>query len=79
MDIRRERVEEHEAAKQIRELEEKHGIEIGDGSKILMVTAVQNAENVLESFHRDGADGYLNKPFLYSDVKKELQKLGISY
>lgn len=79
MDIRMERVDGHEAAKGIRKLEEEQGIQLGDGSKILMVTAVENAENVLESFHRDGADGYLTKPFLYSEVKKELRKLGISY
>jgi two-component system, chemotaxis family, chemotaxis protein CheY len=51
----------HETLREIRRLEEQEGIHLGNGMKIVMVTALGNKENVLSAFS-EGCEYYIVKP-----------------
>jgi two-component system, chemotaxis family, chemotaxis protein CheY len=51
----------HETLREIRRLEELEGIHLGNGIKIVMVTALGNKENVLSAFS-EGCEYYIVKP-----------------
>ncbi len=51
----------HETLRELRRLEELEGIQLGNGVKIVMVTALGNKENVLSAFS-EGCEYYIVKP-----------------
>jgi len=50
----------------------------GDGphSKIVMLTSLTDQKTVLKAI-KSGCDGYIYKPFVKEDIKKQLIKLGL--
>jgi len=72
LDIKMPVMDGHETLKQIRALEEKKGVFVGSGVKIVMVTALGDKKNILEAFH-EGCEYYLVKPF---QQQKILELLG---
>lgn len=62
LDIRLPEVNGHEILRKVRELELRHALPPDATSKVIMISALQDGENVLGAF-RDQCDGYLVKPF----------------
>ncbi len=61
MDIMMPEMDGREAVRQIRALEEEHGILSTSGAKIIMTTAVDDVKEVIRCFH-ELCDSYLTKP-----------------
>ncbi|MCP4750269.1 MAG: response regulator [Proteobacteria bacterium] len=74
LDIMMPNMDGHQTLQKIREIEDENNIVVGDGSKIVMVTALANKENVLSAFS-DGCEYYLVKPLQQTrlfDLMKEM-------
>lgn len=67
LDIKMPVMDGHEALQEIRAIEEKHGIFVGDGVKVVMVTALGDKKNILDAF-QEGCEYYLVKPFQQQKV-----------
>ena len=76
LDIMLPGMDGHEALKQIRAAESESGYQVGQGSRIVMTTALKDADNVMGAF-RGEADGYLVKPIEADQLHKQLQTLGL--
>jgi len=74
MDVNMPNLNGIEALKKIRSLEEKYNIFGLDVAKILMVTASEKKEIVMNSF-KSGCEGYLIKPFDQNQIKKTLKEI----
>lgn len=61
MDIMMPEMNGHDALKHIRNIEEKKGIQLGNGAEVVMVTALSDRQNVLSAFS-EGCEYYLVKP-----------------
>ncbi|MBN2711615.1 MAG: response regulator [Planctomycetes bacterium] len=77
MDIMMPNMDGRSAVRKIRRIEEARGIMLGDGAKIVMITALGDSENVFGSFHRDGCDGYIVKPFDQKNITEVLTRIGL--
>ena len=66
-----------EVLAKIRALEFEHGISGLDGTKVLMLTALRDAETIIKSF-RLQCEGYLTKPIHKEDLFREIANLGLS-
>lgn len=60
-----------ETLKNIRKFEQENGIKGLDGTKIIMITVVENSKDIMASFN-EGCEGYIIKPF---DKEKIIGKL----
>lgn len=76
LDIMMPEMDGQEALKRIRDLEEKRGILSSDGSKILMITALDDVKNLSRAF-KGLCDGYLAKPINREKLMAELRNLGL--
>lgn len=65
-----------EALTKVREMEEEHGVCLGDGSKIIMTTAMEDSKNVRSAF-KSLADGYVVKPIEKKKFIATLQDIGL--
>ena len=74
LDIKMPVMDGHETLKQIRALEEKNGVFVGNGVKIVMVTALGDKKNILEAFH-EGCEYYLVKPFQQQKILELLNEM----
>ena len=74
LDIMMPSMNGHEALKKIRKIEESKGFNVGQGAKVIMVTALGDKKNVLDAF-KEEADGYLVKPVEKSKLMKQLEKI----
>lgn len=63
-----------ETLTKIRELEEKHNITGLDRVKIIMVTALDQRDEVMTAF-KSGCESYLVKPVSKNDIRKALKDL----
>jgi two-component system, chemotaxis family, chemotaxis protein CheY len=77
LDIMMPNMDGHHALKEIRALEKAAGVDLGDGAKVVMITALGDCENVFDAFHREGCDGYIIKPFERGNVQATLEKIGL--
>lgn len=75
MDIKMPVKDGHSAVAEIRRIEEEGGTVVGDGTKIIMVTAFADRSNVMGSFWQDGCDAYLVKPFTRAALFDVLERL----
>lgn len=62
--------------KEIRRLEEAAGYPVGAGSKIVMMTALRDKDNILAAF-RAACDGYLPKPIDRRKLEEQLRGLSL--
>jgi two-component system chemotaxis response regulator CheY len=76
LDIMLPEMDGQEALKRIRSAEAAAGFAIGQGSKIVMTTALSDANNVMSAF-RGEADGYLVKPIERDKLEQQLTALGL--
>jgi two-component system, chemotaxis family, chemotaxis protein CheY len=74
LDIMMPNMNGHEALVKIREIEASKGFNVGQGAKVIMVTALGDKKNVLDAF-KEEADGYLVKPVEKSKLIRQLEKL----
>ena len=74
LDIMMPEMDGQDALKSIRSLEEKAGIKLGKGSKIAMVTSVDDAKSIIQAF-REACEVFLVKPIDKSKLLKELRKM----
>ncbi len=76
LDIMMPRLNGQDALKEIRSIENERGFEIGKGTKIIMITALNDKRNIMESF-KSQADGYIIKPVIQEDLINKLKNLGL--
>ena len=76
LDIMMPKVDGHKVLKEIRKTEEEKGIFGKKAVKVVMTTALDDPQNVMESFKSD-ATGYITKPFDEEDFIKTLTDLKI--
>ena len=75
LDIMMPEMNGHEALKEIRSFEAEKGIAVGDGVKVVMVTALGDSRNVLSAFS-EGAEYYLVKPIKQKKLFELLEEMG---
>ncbi len=76
MDIMMPEMDGREATRQIRALEEEHGILSTSGAKIIMTTAVDDVKEVSRCFH-ELCDSYLTKPVDLGVLLGQLKSYGL--
>ncbi len=77
LDIMMPEMDGRETLQKIRDIEKDAG-RIGlDGVKIIMTTSLKDYKNVLGAF-RDGADGYLVKPYSKEELHHLMEKLELA-
>jgi two-component system, chemotaxis family, chemotaxis protein CheY len=76
LDIMMPEVDGQIALKGIRTMEESEGVLVGDGVKIIMVTALSDKENVFTAF-KGLCDAYLVKPIDKAKLLKHLKEFGL--
>lgn len=76
MDILMPDMDGVDALKGIREWEESHNIQLGNGVKVVMVTASKTSDSVLSSFS-EGCEAYVVKPFGKEDLTRAISELGL--
>lgn len=77
LDIMMPAMNGRDALKQLRARESEMGIEGLARVKAVMMTCLDDAENVVGSFFDSGCEGYLTKPFSKEKLIAELKKIGI--
>ncbi len=76
LDIMMPKMDGQVALKKIRAAEEAKGILLGQGTKIVMTTALRDSANVIQAF-REMCDGYLTKPIEKEKLLALMRKLGL--
>ncbi len=76
MDIMMPELDGREAVRQIRALEEKHGILSTYGMKIIMTTAVDDMKEVIRCF-QELCDSYLTKPIDLTELLTHMRSFGL--
>ena len=74
LDIMLPGMDGQEALEKIRAAEADKGYRVGEGARIVMTTALGDAENVMSAF-RHQADGYLVKPIEAEKLDQKLKEL----
>jgi two-component system chemotaxis response regulator CheY len=77
MDIMLPRMDGQQALKEIRKLEKEMKVDVKDEVKVLMITALGDPKNVMESLYRGGANSYIVKPVDTKKLVDEIRKLGL--
>ena len=75
LDIMMPEMDGQQALKEVRRLELAEGIDVADGVKIIMITALFDGKNVMGAF-RGACDGYLVKPIDKQKLFDEIERLG---
>lgn len=76
LDIMMPEVNGIDVLKTIRSVEEKRGIAPDKGVKVIMTTAMNDADVIMESFNAR-CDGYIVKPIRKEQLFEEIQNLGL--
>ena len=76
LDIMMPEMDGHATLKKVRELEEAAGVLGLDGVKVVMTSALDDSQNVIEAF-RSQCEGYLVKPVEKKALLDQLCKLGL--
>jgi len=77
LDIMMPNMDGHRALKEIRQVERAKGLGISDRVRVIMLTVLNDMENVLESFYAGGASSYLVKPITSKELIGEMRELGL--
>lgn len=74
LDIMMPELNGHEVLVELRKIEEKHGILLGHGAKVVMETCLNDNSNILDSF-REGCEYFMVKPFSKQKVLDLLEQM----
>ncbi len=74
LDIMLPKKDGQEVLKELRKIEERHGLYGSDATKVIMTTALGDAKNVLNAF-RSQCEAYLQKPISQEGLYRELREL----
>ena len=66
-----------QALSTIRELEEEMDIGGQDRVAVIMVSALDDADNIMGAFFKEGCEAYIKKPFKKEALITEIKKLGL--
>ncbi len=78
LDIMMPGMDGHETLKLIREKEELNDIPLGQGSKIIMTTSLEDHKSIREAF-KASADGYVVKPVEKKKFLSTLSEIGVTF
>ncbi|MFQ5639407.1 MAG: response regulator, partial [bacterium] len=78
LDIMMPHMEGQEALRKIRGIEEEHGVRFGEAAKIIMITALSDDHNKMNSFI-GLCDAYITKPFDKNDLYGKLREIELIY
>ena len=78
LDIMMPGMDGHETLKEIRNYEESSGLSLGQGSKIIMTTSLQDHKSIRQAF-KSSADGYVVKPVEKKKFLATLSEVGIEF
>lgn len=76
LDIMMPQMNGHETLQSIREVEKREGVPMGQGVKILMVSALSDMSNIMKSF-LELCDGYMTKPLGRVELMEKLEEIGL--
>lgn len=76
LDVMMPEMDGHAVLNEIRRIEQKASITLGNGVKIIMTTALSDHENVMKAF-KEQCDAYLVKPIDRVKLQKHLAELGL--
>ncbi len=77
LDIMVPEMDGQEVLRKMRAIEEQNGFDrLGTRAKIVMITALHDADNVMTAFNEQ-CEGYIFKPFSRAKIEKTLQQLGL--
>ncbi len=76
LDIMLPKKDGQQVLKSIRSMEAARGIEGSAGVKVIMTTALGDAENIMSAF-RSQCEGYLTKPVTRQRLLDEIRELGL--
>ena len=74
LDILMPKIDGHQTLARIRQIEREEGVQIGEGVKVLMVSACDDEDSILRSFMKL-CDGYLTKPVKKKQLLEKLREI----
>lgn len=77
MDIMMPRISGQEALLQIRAIEKERGATRADEVKVVMITALDDAKNVMDAYYKGRATSYIVKPVDKEKLLEEIRLLGL--
>lgn len=77
MDILMPNVDGQQALREIREIEKERGIAKESGTRVIMISGLDNSEELHDAFFLGEATGYIVKPINHSALLQEIAKLGV--
>lgn len=67
----------HKALLEIRQIEEERGVKGLDAMKVIMITAVEDFENIIKAFGQGQCEAYLTKPLDRDKLLGHIIELGL--
>ncbi|MCB2183623.1 MAG: response regulator [Desulfobulbaceae bacterium] len=77
LDIMMPEMDGQAALEEIRKIEKERGIGGNDMVKVLMVTALSGAKDIMGAFMKGACEGYLTKPISPEKLEEYLKKFGL--
>lgn len=77
MDILMPNIDGQQALREIRQIEKEHGIAPEDQVKVIMVSGLDNSEELHDAFFLGEATSYIVKPINHTVLLQEIAKLGL--
>ena len=77
LDIMMPKMDGQTALEEIRKIEQKRGIGGNDMVKVLMVTALDSAKDIMAAFMKGTCDGYLTKPLFPEKLDGYLKRFSL--
>lgn len=77
MDIMMPGTNGQQALKKIRELEESMGIRAKSEVKVIMTTALDDPQSLVEAYCRGGATSFIVKPIAHKKLLEKIRQLGL--
>ncbi len=75
LDIMMPKMNGHEVLREMRRIEKDKGIYGADAAKVLMVTALDDAKNIMKALVEGRCEAYLTKPISKARLEEQLRQL----